>query len=220
MACRSIPADPEGTSKRVEGGTLRVGLIDAPPWAEPIGAAGEAGTGEPHGVEVDLTRAFAAELHAEVRWTTGRAADLFHALEQHELDLVIGGLGKKDPGVAKLGATRPYLTERTCVGVLPGEHVDHLGTITVRLGDPAAAKLDDAKLVRVPNPGRENAPVLAPDWQLEGWGLSATRDCPREVEHVLVGPPGENAFVMRLERFLEAHGEGVRRALVDSARRS
>ena len=42
-----FPRDPEGTLDRVEGGTLRVGVVEDPPWVE-------LGGREPGGVEPEI----------------------------------------------------------------------------------------------------------------------------------------------------------------------
>jgi polar amino acid transport system substrate-binding protein len=48
-----FPADPEGTLDRVSGGTMRVGVIEDPPWV--ILEDGR----EPAGMEPELVRQFA-----------------------------------------------------------------------------------------------------------------------------------------------------------------
>jgi polar amino acid transport system substrate-binding protein len=47
-----FPRDPEGTLDRVEGGTMRVGVIHNPPWVD-------LSEKEPTGVEIDLIEGFA-----------------------------------------------------------------------------------------------------------------------------------------------------------------
>src|SRR3712207_2547513 len=85
VAC-GIPRDPDGTLERISDGTIRVGVAHAEPWA--IVDDG----GIPRGVEVSLVERLAGTIGAEVRWTDGSEQELLTALEEGELDLVIGGL--------------------------------------------------------------------------------------------------------------------------------
>lgn len=98
-----IPADPEGTLDRVRGDVLRVGATERRPFVELDGV------GEPTGSEVGLVQAFAERLDADIAWETGSEAELADALEQGELDLVIGGFLDDTPWSEFGAATRPYL---------------------------------------------------------------------------------------------------------------
>lgn len=114
-AC-DLPRDPEHTLDRVQGGVMRVGLIEHPPWVDRADA-------EPDGVEVTLIRQFAKELDAEIRWIRGPEADLMRALQHAELDAVIGGLTRSTPWRREnIGFTRPYYRGRTVIAIPPGEN--------------------------------------------------------------------------------------------------
>ena len=136
--CGAFPADPEDTLERVTGGVLRVGVSPNPPHTEVRGSA------EPIGHEVVLVREFAATLPAEIEWTVGGEEMLILALEDGDLDLVIGGLTADTPWTEHAAITKPY-AEAT---------------------DPAGDK----------------------------------------VELVMAARLGENAFLLRLERFLRERG--------------
>ena len=97
-----VPADPEGTLDRVEGGVLRVGVTENAPWVE-LDA-----NDEPSGTEPALITEFAGQLSADVEWTAGSEAVLTEALEAGELDLVLGGFVEDTPWVEFGAATRPY----------------------------------------------------------------------------------------------------------------
>jgi ABC-type amino acid transport substrate-binding protein len=97
-----MPADPDGTLDRVEGGALRVGATENPPWVELGDGPGPAGT------EPALIEAFAAQHDAEVEWTTGSEAELLDALERGTLDVVVGGFLDDTPWVDKGATTFPY----------------------------------------------------------------------------------------------------------------
>ena len=139
VSCSSIPADPDGTLERVSGGTLRVGVSNAPPFAEVND------TGGPSGSEADLVRKFAESLGAEVEFSESGEEILMERLAEGDLDLVIGGLSESSPWTDKAAFTRPY-----------AEVTDDYGT-TRRL--------------------------------------------------VMAAPLGENAFLVRLERFLDQNGQ-------------
>ena len=103
-----LPWDPRGTLERVEGGELRAGVTEAPPWTRRNGAQAK-------GLEAELVRSFAESLDARVAWTWDGEQALFEKLERGELDLVIGGLSDKTPWKAKIGLTKPYGIERRVV---------------------------------------------------------------------------------------------------------
>lgn len=112
--CASIPADPDGTLERVQGGVLRVGVTENAPWVE-LAGGGQSGV-EPTGTEPALVVQFAQQQGATVQWTAGSEATLAQALEAGELDLVIGGLLEDTPWTEFGAATRPYATESTPEG--------------------------------------------------------------------------------------------------------
>jgi len=110
-----VPADPEGTLERVEGGVMRVGVTENAPWVE-LGA-----DGEPSGTEPALVAEFAERHGAEIEWTAGSEAVLAKALEAGELDLVIGGFLDDTPWSEFGAATRPYAETPSPEG--PESHV-------------------------------------------------------------------------------------------------
>lgn len=115
VGCATIPADPEGTLDRVRGGVLRVGVTENAPWVE-LGGGGQSTGTEPTGTEPTLILEFAEQLGATVEWTAGSEATLAEALEDGELDVVIGGFLDDTPW-AEFGApTRPYVTAGTGEG--------------------------------------------------------------------------------------------------------
>src|SRR5919199_148980 len=151
-ACANLPRDPEGTLRRVEGGRLRVGLVEHPPWVVRT-------EGEPGGAEVELVRRFAAELGATPEWHWGGEQRHMEALERFELDLVVGGITKATPWAKYVGLTGPYFEEAYAVGfpapAAPPKELKGL-SVAVREGDPAAYYLakEDAVPVRVPDLAR------------------------------------------------------------------
>lgn len=114
-ACERFPIDPERSLEQaLERGSLRIGLSEAPPWVTRDGDS-------PGGVEVELIERFAAGLGVTPDWRWGPIEGHAHALERYELDLVAGGVTRKNPWTKRAGATRPYYQEHVVL-VAPGEN--------------------------------------------------------------------------------------------------
>ncbi|MDQ3958190.1 MAG: transporter substrate-binding domain-containing protein [Actinomycetota bacterium] len=209
--CASLPRDPESTLNRVTGGVMRVGVADDPPWVV-------VGDGEPSGVEVEIVERFAEELGAEVEWHEGSAEDLAAALEMRELDLVIGGIVSTSSLAAQVALTHPYLTTQIVVGVPPEAGVDEdiAGIeVAVETGTEEAGLLakTDAIPVRVDDVTEVDGAAAVDNFLLDDLGLVDTGVRLVEVDHVMAVPHGENAWLVRLERFLLDHEEDVFRIL-------
>ena len=116
-AC-DMPRDAVGTLEQARGDTLRVGVVDSPPYVVRTGE----GAGGP---EAELVRAFAASIGAEVEWRWGSLDDHMKALESFELDMVAAGLTTTSPWKKKVGFTRPWRVEgkrKQVLAVPPGEN--------------------------------------------------------------------------------------------------
>jgi polar amino acid transport system substrate-binding protein len=193
-----IPRDPESTLDRVRGGVLRAGITASEPWTTLEG-------GRPGGVEVELVERFAAELGARVEWVDGSEADLIGALELRELDLVVGGLTADTPWQAKAAITRSYATTRVVVAVPSSQPApdDIAGLrVAVEVGTDAAGILEDVTEVT-------GSAVAIEEWLLADLDLRDTGVHLTKSKHVMATPMGENAFLVRLERFLIAHQADV-----------
>src|SRR5438270_9722799 len=114
-ACgEEFPRDPKGTLKRVRGGTMRVGLVENPPWVMRKGD-------EPAGIEPELVRQLAAELGAKPEWHWGGEQPQMEALEHYQLDLLLGGITRKTPWKSDIGLTSGYF-EQHAMATPPGEN--------------------------------------------------------------------------------------------------
>ncbi len=199
--CR-IPEDPDGTLDRVEGGTMRVGVTSADPWVELRGA-------EPSGgIEVELVRRFARDLGAGVEWVDGSEEELVAALKDGSLDLVIAGITSKSRWEKEVAFTRPYATSKIVVGA-PGSRRlgEELGGVRVaaELGSEAEALLErrtDATVVPALELAGVSGPAAVEDDALDDLGLRETGIELKKDRHVMAVIPGENAWMVRLERFL------------------
>ena len=212
-ACGDLPRDPEGTLDRVSGGTMRVGITDSDPWAI-------YDEGEPTGTEVRILEAFAEEIDAEIEWRQGTEEDLMTALELRELDVVIGGLTSTNPWSAMVALTHPYLTTSVVVAVPDGSDIpeDIAGLeIAVEKGTEQAGILEkeDAKPVPVDDvaaavesegSGSTSFDGFAiENWLIDDLDLEDTDVTLIETDHVMGVPMGENAWLVRLERYLLTH---------------
>lgn len=100
-ACNALPNDPEGTLDEARGGTLHVGVTEAPPWVSRV-------SDDAVGIEPDLVRGFAESIDATVEWKWAPVDEHMHALESFDLDLLAAGLTKDDPWRKRVAFTRPY----------------------------------------------------------------------------------------------------------------
>ena len=196
-----IPRDPEGTLERVSGGTMRVGITHAEPWAVLT-------NGEPTGgVEVRLVEDFAASIDAEIQWVDGSEEELFGALEVRALDLVIGGITSTNPWSANVTFTHPYLTTFATVGLREQDQAeeDIAGMeVAVEAGTDLAALLEktDAEVALVDDISNARGATAVESWLLDDLGLYDSGIRLKESDHVMAVTHGENAWLVALERFL------------------
>lgn len=208
LAGCQFPADIEGTLDRVEGGTLRVGVIPSPPWVV------VPPDGEPTGVEPELVRRFAETLDAEIEWVEGTESELAAATGGFQLDLLIGGLTREFPYPDDVAMTRPYVDTEIEIGLPPGTELpDELGGVEVyveRASEPAALlreEEDDAIPVFFDSLEEVDGIALLHTYEIAELGYERSDHILRDDEHAMGVPPGENAFMVELENFLLDRGE-------------
>lgn len=120
-----IPADPQGSLERIQGGQIRIGIS---PHSHLVELHGDQ---PPTGVEAELLAGFAASLDSSVLWVPGGEEELIGALENGELDVVAGGLTEDTPWVDKSAITRPYAQSAGPDGKKVGR------VLAVRMGENA-----------------------------------------------------------------------------------
>jgi polar amino acid transport system substrate-binding protein len=213
-----VPQDPDGTLDRVTGGTMRVGVTQADPW---VMLEGDQPNG---GVEVELVRRFARDLDAQVEWIDGSEEELVNAAKEGSLDLVIAGMTKKSRWKKDVTFTRPYVETKAVIGARPDEadREDFDGVkVAAERGSVEEALLEnktDALVEPVDSLAGQDGPVAAFEYVLDDLGLE-----PSEVElekeaHVMALPFGENAWLVRLERFLLNREDEIEQLLMEEGR--
>lgn len=211
ISCSDLPRDPKDTLHHVQGGRLRVGLVERPPWVIRT-------NGEPAGAEVELIRRFAHEISATPEWHWGSEQTHMEALKEFELDLVVGGITDQTPWYKEVGLTSPYFKDKIMVGVpasMPAPKEIKGLQVAVKNGEATAAYLENkgAVPVRVDNIRQENIPLASPEWQLEKLGFSLTDIELNKEQHVMATPPGENGWIKRLDEFLSSQRPQIKNLL-------
>ncbi len=199
--CR-YPQDVEGTTDKVRSGVLEVGVTENPPWVVRTNDGAE-------GLEPEIIRGLADQLNAEVRWHWGAESQLLRALEQLQLDLIIGGI-TQNKWVSKAAApTKPYVKVRSTVGFAEGQTVpDSLEGLTV--GVPAINHLAKplADKGAVPEKRAESerpaGAFAGPGWWLRAHGYNPGPFKLTTDKHVVLLPKGENAWMMVVQKHLNS----------------
>jgi polar amino acid transport system substrate-binding protein len=144
------------------------------------------------GAEVELARRFARDLGARIEWVQGSEEELVEAAKEGQVDLIVGGLTNKSRWKKDVAFTRPYVETRAVVGIPAGESFpdDFAGV-------PVAAELGSA---------------------VEGLELTDSGTELAEAKHVMAVKLGENAFLVRLERFLLNREDEIERLLIEEGR--
>jgi polar amino acid transport system substrate-binding protein len=211
------PRDPDGTLNRASnGGVLRVGVSEADPWVlmdgdEPSG-----------GAEVELARQFARDIGARIEWVQGSEEQLVEAAKEGQVDLIIAGLTMKSRWKKDVAFTRPYVDSRTVVGISPGTSPpdDFTGVpVFAELGsveEGLLAQRTDARVRPVNDVAvARGQPAAVPDFLLDDLELIDSGTELAKDKHVMAVRLGENAMLVRLERFLLNREDEARELLVE-----
>jgi polar amino acid transport system substrate-binding protein len=213
------PRDPDGTLNRVEGGVMRVGVTEVDPWVE---LEGDRAVG---GAEVELARRFARELGARIVWIQGSEEELVDAAKEGQVDLILAGLTNKSRWEKDVAFTRPYTETRSVVGTPPGRSYpgDFAGVpVAVEIGSEEEGLLEqrtEARVVAVTDlASRAGRPAAVHDYLLDDLRLADSGTELGSAKHVMAVKLGENAFLVRLERFLLDREDEIRRLVTVEGR--
>lgn len=211
-----FPRDPDGTLDRVLATrSVTVAVTDHAPWVD------VAGLPAPGGAEAELVRAFAETLGARVVWREMPGFAALEALDSGEADLAIGGFTREN--VSTYGAGAPsyvYFEEALVVATRPKAHTpnDIKGAaVVVPPGVVAEALIRERGGIPVHDQAGSDL-VAIPGWQAVDQGLVPTGVILQRRGYVMAIPKGENAWLMRLERFLRANAAGIDDRLREHAR--
>lgn len=201
QGCR-YPQDVEGTLDKVRDGILEVGVTENPPWVIRTDDGAE-------GLEPEIIRSLAEQLNAEVRWHWGAESELLRALQQRQLDLIIGGIAK-NKWVSKASApSKPYVTVSSTVGFSEGQTVPEslegltVGVLTVNhlvksLSEKGAVPAKRAE------PRQSDGAFAGPGWWLRAHGYKTGPFKLATDKHVMLLPKGENAWMMVVQKHLNS----------------
>ena len=208
-----FPKDAEKTLDKVSNGTLRVGFTNAEPWVYPSALGAQ-------GIEANIVTGFAQTLHAKVEWIKGTEEQLYNALRRGEIDILIGGITDKTPWKEEIGVTKPYI-ETSIVIAQPSSQSSNNQQPSVE-GQWVAVKkgTDEGYYVRKKKAKpfyttqlpAGNMLAAGYDWQVQDWKMSNTGIVLKR-GHVIAVPPGENAFLLALDKYLFEHKEAIKSAL-------
>lgn len=214
------PRDPDGTLNRVsDGGVMRVGVAESDPWVllednEPTG-----------GAEVEIVRRFARDVGARIEWVQGSEEELVEATKEGQIDLLIAGLTKKSRWKKDVALTRPYVDTRTVVGISPGTSPpdDFAGvSVAVERGtveEGLLAQRTDARVRPLEElSAARGEPAAVHDYLLDDLDLIDSGTELAKDKHVMAVKLGENAMLVRLERFLLNREDEIRRLLREEGR--
>ena len=202
--CDAYPNDPNHSLQEARGDTLRVGLMEAPPWVI-------LKNGEVAGIEAELVKGFARTIDAEVEWVKGTEEELMPLLENFELHLVVGGITKSTPWKKHVALTGAYLKEKVLIcntkgGDLP-EEVEDL-EIGVRKGSAIGAYVKKKGGIPVFLDSLEayRGLIAGYDDELRKMGCIPSDLSIKTEKHVIALPRGENNLLMTLEEYLHEAG--------------
>jgi polar amino acid transport system substrate-binding protein len=209
-----FPKDAEKTLDKVSNGTIRVGFTNAAPWVYPSASGAK-------GIEAGIVTSFAATLHAKVEWIEGTEEQLYTALRRNEIDILIGGITDETPWKQEIGLTKPYL-ETSIVVAQPSSQA--LGNQQASIeGQSVAVKTgtDEGYFIRKKKAKPYyttqlpaiNMLSVGYDWQVQNWKMINTGIVLKKEGHVIAVPPGENAFLLALDKYLFDHKDAIKSAL-------
>lgn len=200
--CR-YPRDIEHSLEHIQGGIMRVGVSENPPWVIRT-ASGAAG------LEPEMIKALAQRLDADIQWHWGTESELMLALAERQLDIAVGGLIEKSSLSKDATFSQPYFQSDFSVGFPSrSSHVPQtLQDIKVQLSPlmPISARLRRQGAIPILTEAYDDTlPVAAPIWWLRAHALQPGPWILATDKHVVALPPGENAWILMVQRHLDSY---------------
>lgn len=201
-ACKPFPKDPNDTLEGVQNKVLKVGLSAYDSTANTSARSID--------FEISLAKQFAEELNAKIEWVRGPQSEIVELLHYNNLHMAIGGYTSPSPFEKKVSFSRPYLINKIMVGTgdnqavpenIKGEKVvvgDHLAALYVRKKGGIPVFTDSLS--------RGNYLIAASEDELIKMNVKPTNILLHKEKFVIAVPKGENAFLIKLEHFIDRHG--------------
>lgn len=200
--CR-YPKDIEHSLERIQGGVMRAGVSENPPWVIRTASG-------PAGLEPEMIKTLARQLDAEVQWHWGTESELMLALAERQLDIAAGGLIKQSSLSKDATFSQPYFQTDFSVGFpARSPHIPQtLQDIKVQLSpvSPIGGKLRSQDAIPILTEVYDDAmPIAAPIWWLKAHGFQPGPWVLATDKHVIALPPGENAWILVVQRHLDSY---------------
>jgi polar amino acid transport system substrate-binding protein len=211
-----FPKDAEDSLEKIMNHTIRVGFTNASPWVYPA-------DGKPEGIEADIVANFAKTLNAKVDWVEGTEEQLYKALRRDEIDILIAGITDETLWHKEVGLTKPYIETEIVIGqpaspVLSNQKAPVEGQwVAVKKGTDQGyhVRKMNAKPFYTTQLPATRMFSAAYEWQLQKWQLQNTGIVLEKESHVIGVPPGENALLLALDKYLFCNKASIRKQLTD-----
>lgn len=197
--CR-YPKDMDNSLETIRDGTLHVGVTENPPRVI-------RGNNGAHGLEPELIKDLAAQLDADIQWHWGTESELIEALEQYQIHIGAGGFTQAAHLKRRVALSRPYFTTEYRVG-FPAESTLPNDLKNVRVGAHRLAGLNKPLESKGAYPRlvaqlhNQNLPIATAKWRLKAYKLLIGPWVLSTDKHVLALPKGENAWMMKVQQYL------------------
>jgi ABC-type amino acid transport substrate-binding protein len=209
-----FPKDAEKTLNKVSNGIIHVGFTNAAPWVYPSKTGAQ-------GIEAAIVTNFAKTLHSKVEWIEGTEEQLYNALKRREIDILIGGITDKTPWKEEVGITKPYIETSLVIAQPISQTTSNQQPsiegqwVAVKEGTDEGYYISKKKArpfytTQLP---ASNMLSVGYDWQVQDWKMHNTGIILKKESHVMAVPPGENAFLLALDKYLFEHKEAIRSEL-------
>lgn len=198
-SCEQYPKDPANTLEKVQNNVLRAGITESPPYVI-------IKNDEPSGIEVEIIKGFAQELNARIEWVKGSEETIMELLKERELHICAGGFSSKSLWKKHVYLVEPHDTLVYSWGVPSGKLPEEIEDkdVYVKRGTIAGALAakKDAKPIYVDSLSGNEPLILAPKKDLRKMDYNISEETVKKVMISLAIPKGENAFLEKLNTYI------------------
>ena len=202
-ACKPFPKDANKTLEKAQKKVLKVGLSGYDSTANASRRSVD--------FEIDLVEGFAKEINAKIEWVKGPQSEIAHLLHYNYLHMAIGGYTSPSPFEKEVSFTKPYMLKAYKVGAAGNQAIPediknkrvmvhcHMAAFYVQKEGGIPVLSDSLRA--------GNYLIAASEEDLKKIKVRLSEITLHEEKFVIAVPKGENAFLMRLEKFLDVHGK-------------